>query len=60
MYAILNGHVPEELMTIFTHTIDIHGHTTRQRHHIHVQGQRTHNVSMSFLYNGPKLWSALP
>ena len=60
MYDILNGHAPEELMLIYTHSIDIYGHNTRQRHHIHVQSQRTHKAGMSFLYNGPKFWSALP
>jgi hypothetical protein len=57
-YDILNGHTHEEFMTIFTHNIDMHGHNTRQRNHIYEQSQR--KASMSFLHNGPKLWSALP
>ena len=60
MYDILNGNAPEELLSIFSQNIDIHEHNTRHRHNVHIQSQRTHKASMSFLHNGPRLWSALP
>ena len=59
MYDIYNNLAPPYLCT-FRRVDSVHNHDTRRRKNCYVIPQVKTQGSLSFMYNGAKLWNSLP
>jgi hypothetical protein len=60
MYNIYNHGYPSMLTKIFKLNKNIHAHNTRQTKNFNIDMIKYGPARKSILYNGPKLWNALP